>query len=97
MLATYFQILQLEFKKSQHWNTFVKFDYLFITTGSYRYNHQLCTMSGCIATSLKVDKEGSYNWYSLPQLNVELQVTREKLQVWWICLWKRNEGVWCSY
>ena len=44
-------------------------------------DYQVCTMSGCIATLLEVDKDGSYNWYSLPQLNVELNVINEKVQL----------------
>ena len=87
--------MQFELKKSQCWNTSVKYDYLFATQynnclvyfgipsdaskATYMCGHHGCIMTGCIA--ILIDKDGSYHWYPLPQLNVKLSKRNEKVQL----------------
>ena len=38
---------------------------------------QMCTMSGCVATLIEIDKEDSYIWSYMPQLCVQLKLMKD--------------------
>ena len=72
--------------KLKRWSITAKYDYYFATqykdcfvffgipsgTSVAEVDDQVCTMSGCVATLVEVDKEDGYIWSPMPQLSLQL-------------------------